>query len=196
LPVKFYLPEFSTQEAIKWKFHVDNSKQIVKNRYHVTIGRDLLERLPFDVKFSDQTLTWQEVTIPMKTVDETDTQNINEIVEQCYETGHINDTTRRTMQILDASDEKADLSDIISKCTYLSKEERTALLKLLLRYEDLFDGTLGTWNGPEIAFKINKDAMPYFSRPFPVPQTHEKTLKVECTMLVGRTLDTARERGR
>jgi hypothetical protein len=52
-----------------------------------------------------------------------------------------------------ASYEKADLSDIISKCTYLLKEEGTVLLKLLLRYEDLFDGTLGTWNGPEIASK-------------------------------------------
>jgi hypothetical protein len=143
-PIKFYLiPEFSKQEAIKWKFHVDNSKQTVKNRYHMIIGRDLLEQLPLDIKFSDQTLT-QEVTIPMKMVDELDTQNINEIVEHCYETGHINDVTRRTMQILDASYEKADLSDIISKCTYLSKEERTALLKLLLQYEDLFDGTLGT----------------------------------------------------
>jgi hypothetical protein len=139
---------------------MDNSKQTVKNRYHMIIGRDLLEQLPSDIKFSDQTLTWQEVTIPMKMVDELDTQNTNEIVEQCYETGHINDVTRRTMQILDASYEKADLSDIISKCTYLSKEERTALLKLLLRYEGLFDGTLGAWNGPEMAFK------PYFARPF------------------------------
>jgi hypothetical protein len=132
-PVKFYLPEFSTQEAIKWKFHVDNSKQTAKNRCHMIIGRDLSEQLPLDIKFSDQTLPWQEVTIPMKMVDELDTQNINEIVEPCYETGHINDVTRRTMQILDASYEKADLSDIISKCTYLSKKVRTALLKLLLR---------------------------------------------------------------
>jgi hypothetical protein len=31
-PIKFYLPEFSTQEVIKWKFHVDNSKQTVKSR--------------------------------------------------------------------------------------------------------------------------------------------------------------------
>jgi hypothetical protein len=34
------------------------------------IGRDLLEQLPLDIKFSDQSLSWQEVTIPMKTTDE------------------------------------------------------------------------------------------------------------------------------
>jgi hypothetical protein len=120
----------------------------------------------------------------MKIVDELDNQNINEIVEQCYETGHLNEVTRRTMEILDASYEKADLYDITSKCTYLSKEERAALLKLLLRYEDLFDGTLGTWNGPEVALKLKKDAVPYFSRPFPVPHVHERTLKIEIDRLV------------
>jgi hypothetical protein len=184
-PSNSVCPNFSTQEAIKWEFHVDNSKQTVKNRCHMMTGRDLSEQLPLDVKFSDQTLTWQEVTIPMKTVDESDAQNTNEIVEQCHQTGHTNDVTRRTMQILDASYEKADLSDIMSKCTCLSKEEeRTALLKLLLGHKDSFDGTLGTWNGPETAFKMNKDAAPYFAQPFRVPQMHEKTMKVEIDRLV------------
>ncbi len=84
-PIKFYLPEFSTQECIKWNFHIDNSKQIVKSRYDMIIGRDLLEQLPLDIKFSDQTLTWQEVTVPMKTINQLDNQNINEIVKQCYD---------------------------------------------------------------------------------------------------------------
>ena len=183
-PAKFYLPEFSTQECVKWNFHVDTTKRVTKSRYDMIIGRDLLEQLPLDIKFSDKTMSWQGITIPMKLADELDSQNINEIVEQCYETGHLHDVTQRTMQILDASYEKADLQSITSKCTYLSKEERAALLKLLHRYEDLFDGTLGTWNGPEIELKLKKDAVPYFSRPFPVPHVHERTLKIEIDRLV------------
>ena len=183
-PAKFYLPEFSTQECVKWNFHVDTTKRATKSRYDMIIGRDLLEQLPLDIKFSDKTMSWQGITIPMKLADELDSQNINEIVEQCYETGHLHDVTQRTMQILDASYEKADLQSITSKCTYLSKEERAALLKLLHRYEDLFDGTLGTWNGPEIELKLKKDAVPYFSRPFPVPHVHERTLKIEIDRLV------------
>jgi hypothetical protein len=183
-PVKFYLPEFSTQECVKWKFHVDNSKRVGKSRYDMILGRDLLEQLPPDIKFSDRTITWQLVTIPTKNMDELDNENINEIVEQCYETGHLGKVTHRTMEILDASYEKANLHTIASKCTYLSKEERSALLKLPLRSEDLFDGTFGTWNGPEIDLKFRKDAMPQFARPFPVPHVHEKTLKVEIDGLV------------
>ena len=70
------------------------------------------------------------------------------------------------MEILDASYEKADLRAIASKCAHLPAEERAASLKLLRRCEDLFDGALGTWNGPEVDLKMKKDAAPYFARPF------------------------------
>jgi hypothetical protein len=122
-------------------------------------------------------MSWQEATIPMKKADELNNQNINEIVEQCYETGHLHKVTQRTMEILDASYKKADSRDIASKCACLPKEERAALLKLPLCYEDLFDGTLGTWNGPPVALKLKKDAMPCFARPFSVPHINERTLK-------------------
>jgi hypothetical protein len=106
----------------------------------------------------------------MKNMDELDDENVDddEIVEQCYETGHLGEVTRRTMEIQDVSYEKANLHAIASKCTCLPKEVRSALLKLLLLHEDLFDGTLGTWNGPETHLKLRKDAMPHFARSFPV----------------------------
>jgi hypothetical protein len=129
-------------------------------------------------------MPWQEATIPVKKADELDHQNVNETVEQCYETGHLHEVTQRTMELLDASYEKADLRDITSKWTYLPKEERAALLKLLLRHEDLFDGALGTWNGPPAALKLKKDAAPHFARPFSVPHVHERMLKIETDRLV------------
>jgi hypothetical protein len=145
---------------------------MTKNRYDVILGRNLLEQLPSDVKFSDGTMSWQEATIPVKKADELDNQNINKIVKQRHETGHLHEATQRTVEILDASYEKADSRDVTSKCTYLPKEERAALLKLLLRHEDSFDGALGTWNGPPSASKLKKDAMPHLARPFSVPHVH------------------------
>jgi hypothetical protein len=120
----------------------------------------------------------------VKKADESDHQNVNETIEQCYETGHLHEATQRTMEILDASHEKADLRDVTSKCTCLPKEERAALLKLLLRHEDLFDDTLGTWNGPPAALKLKKDAAPHFAQPFSAPHVHERTLKIETDRLV------------
>ena len=75
-------------------------------------------------------------------------------------------------------------------CNYIkvclsSKEERAALLTLLLRYEDLFDGTLQIWRSPEIALQLKKDAaIPHFVRPFPVPHVHERALKIEMEWLI------------
>jgi hypothetical protein len=127
------------------------------------IGQDLLEQLPFDIKISDQTLSWQDVTILMKALDKLNKQNIKKVVEQCYESVRLGTITQRTMEIQDAKYEKADLARVVSKCNYLQKKERAAILKLLLNYEDLFDGTLGTWNGPEVEIKVRKDAIPYFA---------------------------------
>jgi hypothetical protein len=120
----------------------------------------------------------------MKTSDQLNEHNINKFFEQCYESTSMNEITKRTMDILDAIYEKADLINVVSKCTYLNKKEQNILLQLLIKYEDLFDGTLGTWNGPEVDIKLKKDAIPYFARPFPVPQIHEKTFKIEIDRLV------------
>jgi hypothetical protein len=111
-PIRFYLPEFSSRECVGWNFHVDGSKQTVNCRYDMIVGCNLLEQLPLDIKFSNHTLMWQEVTVPMKTVDQLDSQNIDEIVEQCYESVHLGKITQGTMEILDAKYKKADLDTI------------------------------------------------------------------------------------
>jgi hypothetical protein len=95
--------------------------QTVKSHYDMIIGLDLLEQLPLDIKFSDRTLSWQEVTIPMKTMEELNKQNIDEIVKQCYESVHLGEITQKTTDILDIGCDKFDLSTTVFKCTYLSK---------------------------------------------------------------------------
>jgi hypothetical protein len=54
------------------------------------------------------------------------------------------------------------------------------LLSLLHKYQQhLFHGSLGTWNDKPYDIELKPDAMPYHSRPFPVPKIHEATLKIE-----------------
>jgi hypothetical protein len=47
---------------------------------------------------------------------------------------------------------------------------------LLLKYEMLFDGTLGDWNQPPISIELKEGAKPYHDRPYPVAQVHKATL--------------------
>ena len=50
-------------------------------------------------------------------------------------------------RILDAKYEKSDLNKVMDEqCKHLTATEHNRLLHLLKKFEDLFDGTLGTWN--------------------------------------------------
>ena len=51
------------------------------------------------------------------------------------------------------------------------------------KYEELFDGTLGTWKDTEVELELIDDAKPYHARPYPIPKCHLDTLKMEVDRL-------------
>ena len=183
--IRFRLIEFSTQDTINWTFHVDGTKARQQTSYDMIIGRDLLEELGIDISFRNNTITWEEATIPMKeygTVQNMDF--IRESVNEVYNTLSINQIAKRTIKITDAKYEKADLPSVVMEATHLTKEQQAGLLPLLQKYEGLFDGTLGEWQGKEVFLKLKPNVQPYHTRPSPVPQIHEQTLRKEVKRLV------------
>ena len=61
--------------------------------------------------------------------------------------------------ILDAKYEKADLHKVMeTHCQHLTMTQHNDLLKLLQKFEELFDGTLGTWKTDPVDFKLKEDA--------------------------------------
>ena len=71
--------------------------------------------------------------------------------------------TKRVVEILDAKYEKADLPAIIKEnCSHLTANEREKLLSALLKFESLFDGTLGDWKLMPVSFELKEwQALPY-----------------------------------
>jgi hypothetical protein len=65
----------------------------------------------------------------------------------------------------------------------LTDDEQMQLLSLLHKYQHLFNGSLGTWNGKPYDIELKPNAKPYHSRPFPVPKIHEATFKIELECL-------------
>jgi hypothetical protein len=49
----------------------------------------------------------------------------------------------------------------------------------MLKYESLFDGTLGAWTHPDHRLELKEGVKPYHAKSFPVPKVHLKTLKKE-----------------
>ncbi len=89
------------------------------------------------------------------------------------------------MEILDATYAKADLPAIVrDNCKHLKPSERESLPSLLLKFEQLFDGTLGQWNLPPVSIQLNEGAKPFHGRPYPIPKVHNATLMKEIDQLV------------
>ena len=63
--------------------------------------------------------------------------------------------------ILDDKYEKADINKVTTEqCQHLSPIERESLLDLLNKFEDLFDGNLGTWNTTPVELELKDDLKP------------------------------------
>jgi hypothetical protein len=139
------------------------------------IGRDLLKFLGIDVKFSDMTVEWGNASMPFKEYNSTaaESYHINDPVS-------VEEQTQRVKEILEAKYMPADLEQICSSCTHLQIEQQKKLLDLLQKYEDLFDGSLGKWNGTEVIIELKEGgATPYHAKAYPIPKCHLETLKME-----------------
>ena len=99
----------------------------------------------------------------------------NAYVEEVYESQHVRTATKRLRVILDAKYEKSDLHKVMeNQCQHLTMTQRNEFLKLLQKFEELFDGTLSTWKIDPVGFKLKQDMKPICSRPYLVPKVHEK----------------------
>ena len=108
--------------------------------YDMIIGRDLMHILELDVMFSTSTLVWFENgEIPLKPADATAATHfyINDPKDIMTESDKVS-------SILDAKYEKTDLEKLTKETPQLSKKEQGKIKKLLQKYEELFDGTIGT----------------------------------------------------
>ena len=79
--------------------------------------------------------------------------------------------TQRIVEILDAKNKKADLPEILkNNCKHLNPEGQSQLLEVVLKFEDLFDGTLGDCNTESVSFELKEGSKPYHSIAYPLPQ--------------------------
>ena len=86
---------------------------------------------------------------------------MNAYVSECSESECAINTTRRMRRILDAKYKKSDLKKAMTEqCQHLNAKECEIILNLISKYEELFDGTLGTWNTTPLDLGLRDDANP------------------------------------
>ena len=81
--------------------------------------------------------------------------------EEVYESEHVRTATKWLRVILDAKYKKSDLHKVMeTQCQHLMMTQRNYLLKLLQKSEDLFDGTIGTWEKYPVEYELKEDVNP------------------------------------
>jgi len=171
---QFTIPELHDDRIVEWKFHVADEL----GPYDLIIGRDLLRELQINLHFDSLEIEWDEARVPMRDSDAT-----IETSYHVHDSQAVDEATKRIKEILDAKYEKISIKEVVAGQTHLNKECQTKLKELLTKFEDLFDGTLGRWNGPSYEIELKEGAKPYHARAYPIPKVHERTLRMEVERL-------------
>ena len=185
--IQLTLPRFSTSKIMS----VMPDIQFIEEgqpppMYDLIIGLETLAHWKAILNFHEKTVTIDHVELPMQALEDLgDSKLLNNLYRESTEPTVSKIATNRVTKILDAKYEKANLPKVVDdNCNHLSVNESNSLLRLLLQYEELFDGTLGDWQDEPVKFELQPDAKPYHGRPFPIPHVHKDTIKTEVARLV------------
>jgi hypothetical protein len=158
--------------------------------YNVILSKQTLHNLKVVLDFKEKTITIDEILLPMRNINNLQLKrSISRALKSntsfSKEPASTRGATKHVVEILDAKYAKADLPAIVrDNCKHLNPSERESLLSLLLKFEQLFDGTLGEWNLPPVSIQLNEGAKPFHGRPYPTPKVHKATLMKEIDQLV------------
>ena len=182
--IEFTLPAFHENRKILCNAYVDDSPRDSCS-YDMIIGRDLMHSLGINLLFDTAEITWDNAKVRMQS-QEILSGDWLDTLEQELLFAHDPDTTdaERIQGIIESKYTPADLQKIVAECVHLEASEQKQLLRLLQKYEDLFDGSLGTWKTDPIQLELKEpNVKPYHAKPYPVPHSQEKRLKEEIKRL-------------
>ncbi len=147
------------------------------------MGKQIMHDLGVKLDFQEKTIRIDEILLPMRNIPNLQlkpriTRGHRENTCFAQEPISTRSATKRVVKILDANYEKADLPAIIREnCSHLTASDREKLLSVLLKFELLFDGTLGDWKLPPVSFELKEGMKPYHGRPYPIPHKHKALMK-------------------
>jgi hypothetical protein len=146
--------------------------------YDLIIGKQTMHNLGVKLDFQEKTITIDKIFLPMRNIVNLQLKpRITRALREntCFAQEPIStcSATKGMVKILDAKYEKADLPAISREnCSHLTAYNREKLLSVLLKFEPLFDGTLGDWKLPPVSFELKEGMKPYHGRPYPIPHKH------------------------
>jgi hypothetical protein len=119
------------------------------------IGRDIMHSLGINLVFDTAEISWDNAKIHMQHPERLKDSWVDALEQEILH-AHDPDTTdaERIQGIIESKYTPADLSKIVEECTHLEQAKRRQLLHLLQKYEDLINGSLGTWKTDPLQLEL------------------------------------------
>jgi hypothetical protein len=158
--------------------------------YDLIVVKQTLHEIGAVLDFKKRTITIDDILLPMRNISNLQLKSsISRALKlnssYALEPESTHNATKRMVEILDAKYDKSDLPSIAkNNCAHLSMLHWNLLLALLLKYKEIFDGTLGDWTLPPVSIELKEGAKPYHGRPYPIPKVHKATLMKEIDRLI------------
>ncbi len=162
--IEIYFVEYSASKKVRLQPDiVEYSPGDQGPMYDLIIGKQTMHDLGVKSDIQEKTITIDKILLPMRSIAnlQLKPRNTRALRENtCFAQEPIStcSATKRMVKILDAKYEKADLPAIIRENrSHLTASNRKKLLSVLLKFEPLFDGTLGDWKLPPVSFELKED---------------------------------------
>ena len=171
------LPQFTIRRSIAFDAHVFDKKE--NDKYDLILGRDFMQAIGMNLLYDSKQFQWGEIKVAMVPREFWDRDTIKGF-------GSLEDNqgdNKNEIFMLDAKYERADLNEVVKNSVGLSDEQKNMLYGLLEKYEKLFRGELGTWEGSLVEIELKPGTKPFHSKAYRIPQALKPILKREVDRL-------------
>ena len=182
------LPEFDKNRR------VDEIKALIFDnecKYDIIFGADFLSWIGLIIDYRRGIMDRSGNTLPMREpwdlsnkefVHMADSFHLQEEEEDLFGDDWLD--SYAVEKILDAKYDKLDINQVVSEQKHLDSYQKQGLRDLFLKYQKVFDGTLGLYPHKKVHIEVEPGARPVHKRPYAVPRVHLDTFKRELDHLV------------
>ena len=154
--------------------------QQISVKFDIIYGRSFLTNTGINIKFSNKTCTWIDITIPMKPDDYWTHDKTTSLLFDTLDS-HLQHNPN---EIKESKYEKVDPNQVAQDQTHLNQSQRDELALEFTQRKQLFNGKLGKYTGEQIKLHLKEDAIPRYFKPYPIPRAHKRIFKQEAQRLM------------
>ena len=156
--------------------------------YDVILGGDFLQKEGININYTEYQVEWIDGQLPLRNAHEFHKEDKSFLVDKLYSQEEEECFGEDFMEllattILDATYKKVHLDEVINNQKHLTKKQQMELIKVLIKFEKIFEGKIGLYLHRKVHIELLADAVAKNARPYSVPQVHLEAFRKEILSL-------------